>query len=85
MTPSHAGIRQGRIDMGLQLGKSRQGHHVHGFAGNIPGDGGDTIGIDSVGEFGHLVSSRIVVRRLAGRWARARASAVTGSSITASR
>ena len=50
------GIGQRVVNEAVQMDQRLGVQHVHGFAGTIPGDGGDAFGIFLHGEIGHVLS-----------------------------
>ena len=44
--PLTAGSASARVDGGVELGDAVLGQHVHRAAGQVPGDGGDAVGVD---------------------------------------
>ena len=51
----HGSVRKGGVNMAVEQGKPLQRHDIHAFRGHIPGDGGDAICINGIGEIGHFV------------------------------
>ena len=52
--PLTAGSARARVDGGVELGDALVGQDVHRAAGQVPGDGGDAVGVDVEGEDRHV-------------------------------
>ena len=50
----HGRVGEGGVDGGVELGDALVGQHVHRPAGQVPGDGGDAVGVGVGGEDRHL-------------------------------
>ena len=78
------GVGEGGVDGGVEVGDALLGQDVHRLAGQVPGDGGDAVGVDVGGEdrhglvsLGAVASRRSAAGRLCGQKERAGARIVS--------